>query len=219
MGVKRERIRLAVWGASCLLAVAALGAGVLWILPALLTRQPSQGMTAAERLAAVNDVRTPLVAFLVAIGAAGTLWFTARSFTLNREGHVTDRYTKAVSQLGDESSPVRVGGVYALERIGHDSAKDRTTIIYVLGAFIRERSKVTREREDDPPEDVKAGIRAVGRLLPLSEVKLNLRDADLRNTDLSDLPEDQVMREGANVEGAKLPQGAQPPDPGLPDRG
>jgi hypothetical protein len=75
-------------------------------------------MTAAERLAAVNDVRTPLVAFLVTIGAAGTLWFTARSFTLNREGHVTDRYTKAVSQLGDESSPVRVGGVYALERIG-----------------------------------------------------------------------------------------------------
>ena len=39
--------------------------------------------------------------------------FTSRSYRLNWEGHVTDRYTKAVSQLGDESSPVRIGGVYA----------------------------------------------------------------------------------------------------------
>jgi hypothetical protein len=70
------------------------------------------------------------------------VWFTARTYALNREGQVTDRYTKAVGQLGADSSPVRVGGVYALERIGNDSDKDRTTIIYVLGAFIRERSKV-----------------------------------------------------------------------------
>lgn len=51
-----------------------------------------------------------------------------------------------------------------------------------------------------------AGIRVVGRLLPLSEVKLNLRGADLRNTDLSHLPKDQVLLEGANLEGAKLPR-------------
>lgn len=103
---------------------------------------------------------------------------------------------------------MRIGGVYALERIGNDSAKDRTTIIYVLGAFIRERSKVMRERQDDPPEDVKAGLRVVGRLLPVSYARLNLREADLRNTDLSDLPKGQVMLEGANLEGAKLPRGA-----------
>jgi hypothetical protein len=120
---------------------------------------------------------------------------------------VTDRYTKAVGQLGDDSSPVRVGGVYALERIGNDSAKDRTTILYVLGAFIRERSKVMRERQDDPPEDVMASLRVAGRLLPMSDARLNLRGADLRNTELSDLPKGRVMLEGANLEGAKLPRG------------
>ena len=124
-----------------LAGVVALGVLSLWVLPALLTRQPSHGMTASARLHAVNDVRAPLVAFLVAIGAAGTVIFTGRTYVLNREGHVTDRYTKAVSQLGDASSPVRIGGVYALERIGNDSPKDRTTIIYVLGTFIRERSR------------------------------------------------------------------------------
>lgn len=192
MAANRKRIRLVARNViGLLIAAVLLGALVLWVLPAALTRHPSRDMTAAERLKAVNDVRAPLVAFLVAIGVAGTLWFTSRTYGLNREGHVTDRYTKAVGQLGDVSSPVRIGGVYALERIGNDSAKDRTTIIYVLGAFIRERSKVMRERQDDPPEDVKAGLRVVGRLLPMSDARLNLRDADLRNTDLSDLPKDR----------------------------
>lgn len=191
-----------------LIAAMALGALVLWVVPAALTRHPSGDMTAAERLKAVNDVRAPLVAFLVAVGAAGTLWFTARTYALNREGHVTDRYTKAVGQLGDESSPVRIGGVYALERIGNDSPKDRTTIIYVLGAFIRERSKAMRERQDDPSEDVKAGLRAAARLLGRSDAILDLRDADLRHADLSALPGKRVLLEGANLEGAKLPPGA-----------
>jgi hypothetical protein len=191
-----------------LAGVVALGVLSLWVLPALLTRQPSHGMTASARLHAVNDVRAPLVAFLVAIGAAGTVIFTGRTYVLNREGHVTDRYTKAVSQLGDASSPVRIGGVYALERIGNDSPKDRTAIIYVLGAFIRERSKVMRDRPDDPPEDVKAGLRVAGRLLPMSDTIVDLRDADLRNSDLSLLQEDRVLLDGANVDGARLPRTA-----------
>lgn len=182
-------------------AVAAL---VLWILPALLTQQPSRDMTASERLKAVNDVRPPLVAFLISLGAAGTLWFTYRTYVLSREGHVTDRYSKAVGQLGDDSSPVRVGGVYALERIGNDSPQDRTTIIYVLGAFIRERSKILRERQDEPSEDVKAGLRVCSRLLVGSSAILDLRGSDLRNADLSKFPEHRVMLDGANLEGAKI---------------
>jgi hypothetical protein len=177
----------------------------LWVLPAVLAREPSHDMTASERLKAVNDVRAPLVAFLVAVGAAGTLLFTARTYVLNREGHVTDRYTKAVGQLGDDASPVRIGGVYALERIGNDSPKDRITIIYVLGAFIRERSKEIRPRPDEPQEDVKAGLRVVGRLLATSDAVLDLRDADLQNSDLSQLPADRVLLDGAKLNGAAMP--------------
>ena len=136
--MRYKRVPLVAQAVIYLLGVILIGVLALWILPAVLTRHPSHGMTAAQTLTAVNDMRTALVAFVV---AAGTLWFTGHSYALNREGHVTDRYTKPVGQLGDDSSPVRVGGVYALERIGHDSAKDRTTIIYVLGAFIRERSR------------------------------------------------------------------------------
>jgi hypothetical protein len=185
------------------LAVVALGVLVEWTLPALLTRHPSQGMTAAERLKAANDVRAPLVGFLVALGAAGTLWFTARTYLLNQDGHVTDRYTSAVGQLGNDSAHVRVGGIYALERIGNDSAKDRRTIIYVLGAFVRDRSTKGRSGPNEPPgEDVLAALRVASRLTSMSDVKLDLRGADLRNADLSFLPRGRVLLAGANTEGA-----------------
>ena len=49
--------------------------------------------------------------------AAGALLFTARNFTLSREGQVTDRYTKAIEQLGSDKLDVRIGGIYALERV------------------------------------------------------------------------------------------------------
>jgi hypothetical protein len=90
------------WRVVGLLAVVAvMSALVPWMLPAVLTRHPSHGMTAAERLKATNDVRGTLVGFLVAVGAAGTLVYTARTYALNREGHVTDRYTKAVIEFSE----------------------------------------------------------------------------------------------------------------------
>lgn len=183
-----------------------VGMLALWIVPAVLVRQPAAGMTSAEKLRAASDVRTAMIAFLLALGAAATSWFTARSYRLSREGQVTDRYTKAISQLGDTQSTVRVGGLYALERIGHDSAKDRTTIIYVLGVFIREHSKApARGPDDELPEDVYAAIRVAGRLLRRSAATLNLRGADLHDTDLSFLPADQIRLDGANLHRSRLP--------------
>jgi len=72
--------------------------------------------------------------------AAGALVFTVRNFTLSREGQVADRYTKAITQLGDETLNVRIGGIYALERVARDSAKDHPTVMEVLAAFIRARA-------------------------------------------------------------------------------
>jgi hypothetical protein len=43
-------------------------------------------MTAAQRLAAVNVIRTATVRFIVAVGAAVTVWFTARVYSLSRDG-------------------------------------------------------------------------------------------------------------------------------------
>ena len=79
--------------------------------------------------------------------AAGALIFTARNFILSRrtfelteQGQVTDRYTKAIEQLGSDKLDVRIGGIYALERVSRDSARDHSTVMEVLSAFIRGHS-------------------------------------------------------------------------------
>jgi hypothetical protein len=196
-----------VWSLLLLLAAAAVvGVAVLWLLPAQLTRHPSHGMTAADRLKAVNDARTPLIGFAVLLGSVVTVWFTAQTYRLSRQGQVTERYSKAVAHLGDAQMPVRVGGVYALERIGRDSRQDRDTIIYVLGAFVRERSNALRDRQDRAPEDVHAALRVAGRLLPSSTISFDLRGADLRNTDLSAFAAERVLLDDADITDAVPPR-------------
>ncbi|WP_169721565.1 pentapeptide repeat-containing protein [Nocardioides alkalitolerans] len=49
---------------------------------------------------------------------------------------MTDRYTKAVEQLAAESETIRLGGIYALERIYADSPRDRDTIGNLLMTFV-----------------------------------------------------------------------------------
>ena len=98
--------------------------------------------SAKGSLAAARDAaRGRLLTLGAGLLAAGALLFTARNFTLSREGQVTDRYTKAIEQLGSDKLDVRIGGIYALERVARDSAKDHPTIMEVLTAFIREHSQ------------------------------------------------------------------------------
>jgi hypothetical protein len=130
---------------------AVLGVGLLlimavWTLPAALT----QGDYAqdADRMQAQSDARDNLITLLGALGLLGGLAYTARTFRLGQAAHVlsesgqiADRYTKAVDQLGSKSVDVRLGGVYALERIAIDSRRDHPTVVQVLSAFVREHSR------------------------------------------------------------------------------
>jgi hypothetical protein len=80
----------------------------------------------------------------VIVGIAG-FWANVRNTNkttaLTLQGQVTDRYSKVIEQLGSEKLDVRIGGIYALERIARDSARDHPTIMEVLTAFIRESSR------------------------------------------------------------------------------
>ncbi len=109
-----------VWLLTLVAVFASVGVGlvVLWGLPELLTQHPPGSLTQAERLKAESDVRTALVAFLIAVGGAGTLAFTGRTYVLNRRGQQIDRYSTAVGQLDNENVPVRIGAVHALGRVG-----------------------------------------------------------------------------------------------------
>ena len=54
-----------------------------------------------------------------------------------RERRVTELYVQAVEQLGSDRAPVRLGGLYALDRLGHGNPEHRQTIIEVICAYLR----------------------------------------------------------------------------------
>ena len=145
--------------------------------------------------------------------AAGALVFTARNFWLSREGQVTDRYTKAIEQLGSEKLAVRIGGIYALERIARDSARDHPTVMEVLSAFIREYPQETRpppdpgdqERKRQTRPDVQAAATVIGRRNAERDIRgIDLTGADLSGADLAEAHLASVDLAGADLSGADL---------------
>jgi hypothetical protein len=76
---------------------------------------------------------------------------TQRTLELTEQGQITERFTRAIDQLGatDETTgkpklEIRLGGIYALERIARDSPeRDYSTVVEVLTAYVRENAPRT----------------------------------------------------------------------------
>jgi Pentapeptide repeats (8 copies) len=137
---------------------------VVWPLPELLTRYPTAGLTAAERLKAVNDVRSTLIASLVGMAAIASLLLGLRTYRLSRSGQYTDRYSRAVDQLGSDQLSSRLGGVYALERLARDSVFDRQAVVDVLASLVRAAAPSTlADGEPRVAGDAQAAVSALGR--------------------------------------------------------
>ena len=201
-----KRTRRVAWAVICLFIVTIALAAPCPLDPAcVLTRQPSSGITAAERLKAANDVRAPLVAFMVAIGAVGTLWFTARTYALNREGHVTDRDQK---RWGSSVIMCRGYASAVSTRLNESVRTHRTSFRQLFMCLAPSFVNGPRNCVTDQmflPQDVKAGLQVVARLLAISNATLDLRDAYLSHTDLSGLPKKRTLLEGADLQDAKKP--------------
>lgn len=53
------------------------------------------------------------------------------------ERRITELYTKAADQLGSDKAPVRLAGLYALERLAQGNPEQRQTIASLLCAYLR----------------------------------------------------------------------------------
>jgi hypothetical protein len=214
------------WWAWALVGPAALVGIILavWKLPSLLYGDVSQA-SADARLQAASGFRTALIAGLAGLAAVGSLVMASRTYRLTQQGQLTDRYSKAIEQLGSDKLDVRLGGIYALERIAKDSAADGATIAEVLTAFIRGRAPWPPTQQEQPGEDtpikeipylryraadVQATLTVLGRQPSMtSSQPPNLSDTDLRRADLSnaDLQATRLLGtrlQGANIRAAKL---------------
>ena len=136
------------------LALAALAyLFVLKWLPEWLTNDDLTGNDRAEDEGRNRTAVLATIAGMIAI--AGAL-FTGLSYRLNRAGQITERFTRAIDQLGatDESGKPKIdvvlGGIYALERIAKDSRDDHPQVVEVLTAYVREHARYKPAVAGDP---------------------------------------------------------------------
>jgi hypothetical protein len=121
---------------------------------------------------ALISARDRFLTLVAVLFAGGAVVFTALSLTRSHQAQATERYIRAVEQLGSDKLDVRIGGIYALERVARDSARDHPTVMDVLCAFIREHSHepwpppdhpASREPEPSTRPDVQAAVTVIGR--------------------------------------------------------
>lgn len=166
------------------------------------------------------------------------LYFTARTLQVNREGQITERFTRAIDQLGatddagNKRMEIRLGAIYALERIARDSKQDHWPIMEILTAYVREHASLPDntlsstyfERQPEQVDqllsseikevsaDIQATLAVLGRRdtdheeeeqrLDLS--RTNLRKARLQGTQFKRANFDEALLERANFDNANL---------------
>jgi hypothetical protein len=154
-------------------------------------------LKAKDLVSARNDVRTTL---LQAIGGAffiATAFFTwrqvrvsERQLRVSEDEQIASRFTKAIEQVGSDKADLRIGGIYALERIAQVSTRDHGPTVEVLTAFIRSRAPwpSATVRPPVPAADVQAALTVLGRRSlehePDTQASLNLCRVDLRGADM-----------------------------------
>jgi hypothetical protein len=194
---------------------------------AILARRDGASPCAAATAQRAHAPGTDPALTAAAIGVGGTVivgvagfWASVRNTNkitkLTEQGQLTDRYSKAVEQLGSDKLDVRIGGIYALERTAHDSPRDHLTVMEVLAAFIRENSREPlrpssrAESGDDRPEpwtrpDVQAAVTVIGRRNPEHDSQpVDLRLANLSGADLADSDLRGAYLRGAYLRGTYL---------------
>ncbi|MGW7529668.1 pentapeptide repeat-containing protein [Streptomyces sp. NPDC054783] len=209
---------------------------VFVVLPGVVVDHDLAGASIApqDRLKAVNDVRTTLlqvVGGLVVLFGAYATWRQLRvsqdGLRATQEGYVTDRFSRAVDQLGSDKLDVRIGGLHALWRIAEQSARDREAIISIQAAYLRTHLPWPPAGPESPAADVpindiapletraadaQVALTALGVLCQHREQSwVNLSITDLRRADCDGLwfPEvnfDRACMEAAGLYHANLTQ-------------
>ena len=178
--------------------------------------------TLSEYPGLVNENRKTLLQVIGGLVVLVGLYLTHRRIRVTEDGQVTDRFTKAIEQLGSDKISIRLGGIYALERIAKDSRKDHWTVIEVLSAFVREGPPIHNREGIELSEagvgistDIQAALTVVDRRkhqqdpenTPINYSTANLQGSNLEGAFLREANLNQAHLSRANLQGANL-QGA-----------
>jgi hypothetical protein len=191
--------------------------GVIAVLLLLWFGPKYQARTVPQRArpALENEFRRTLAQIVggvaVLLGLYGTwqqLQYTSKSVAIAAEGQVSERYAKALEQLGNDQITFRLGAVYSLAEIARRKDDHLWSVIQVLTAFIRDKSPYDKKRAalKQPPDDIQAALWAISNqnLGDEKEAPSRLHVMDLSSTDLRSSNVPGAWLTGADFTGAHL---------------
>ncbi len=139
-----------------------------------------------------------------------------------QQGLLNERYQKGAEMLGSEVFSVRLGGIYALQRLAEEHPEQyHVQIMQLLCAYVRNptgQASIQVLRYEDgkpvygPREDVQAVMYAIGNRSDADmaleraaeNFRLDLRNVPLYHSHLSNLNLSYADLESANLSGARL---------------
>jgi hypothetical protein len=214
-------------------AVVTVGAGLLVLLgcillfPAIVVKRDADPtgapMSQAEFLKAKNDVRTTLVqglaGALLLFGALATwrqVQTTSQQLQISERQQTTERFVRAVDQLGSKNPDVRLGGIIGLGQIADTSqvASDGLSIIQLLTGYLRHYATWHGKEESHyiassdwlavTKPDIQEAIEILARQNPTIPNRLLLNRLDLRRVDLQNRNLVAAFLAESHLEGAFL---------------
>ncbi|MDJ0586592.1 pentapeptide repeat-containing protein, partial [Microcystis sp. M49636_WE2] len=198
-------------------------------IPGLFAREDKDSRTFAIDVVKTIISALGLIATLLAgIGLIVNYFNSQAEMQLTQQRLITERFSKAVEQIGSGKEEVVIGGIYSLERIAKDSPKDQWTIMEVLTSYIRKNSPIPSNIQQLEPEErqkaleklpsvsipVQAALTVIGRRkVENDQAGDNLAETtyfnktkilDLSQTNLREANLILANLNGANLNGANL---------------
>ncbi|MDJ0544501.1 MAG: pentapeptide repeat-containing protein [Microcystis sp. M53601_WE4] len=200
-------------------------------IPGLFAREDKDSRTFAIDVVKTIISALGLIATLLAgIGLIVNYFNSQAEMQLTQQRLITERFSKAVEQIGSGKEEVVIGGIYSLERIAKDSPKDQWTIMEVLTSYIRKNSPIpsniqqlkpeAEEREKTPEKlpsvsiPVQAALTVIGRRkgendqagdnLAETTDSNKIKILDLSRTNLRGANLNRANLNRANLDGANL---------------
>ena len=141
--------------------------------------------------------------------SAKTLAAAERTTFFAAQAGETQRYAAAMALLASSQLEVRLGGVYALERLARESERDHGPIMEVLAAMLRDRAAWVAGETVAPqlPADLQAIATVIGRrhaAFDLSEGHIDLHATGLARVYLPGANLAGAFLYGSNLQGAIL---------------
>lgn len=178
---------IAVWAAG-LLIVAGAVVTVLWSL---------LGSGQSRDSVRLDVIRTA-ASIVIGTGGAAALLLAARRQRVTEldvrqrdfdatERRVTELYGKAADQLGSDKAPVRLAGLYALERLAQANSAHRATIVALICAYLRMPALPLPRRGNEEAEVRRAAQDLLARHLRPGERFWPDTDVDLSGATLTGL--------------------------------